>query len=297
MLKLYRPHAEQLLLAATYLRYRRSDSLEDVLGNLRNQVVNGGNNQTTLNNARKGIQMPPHGDHWLDSALNQLFQGLSDDANGRGESDLVDQIVRAVQLPFSRNVMSGEAMRRLRAAILLPSEQAGLTQRLRQREMSCGQCGIALHDRESVTITVDGGGTQSLACHRCIAPTSVPCASCTEVASLSSKAMNAMSRMQCPACQEAKKEKKHPEPHASEGSGGPPAPDRYTFAGNRTRGVATPIPTNLRGTANITSAWAPDLPGIAPDPHLPPAQTDIVRWATTAFQPAPGAALLEVEGG
>lgn len=293
MLKLYRPHAEQLLLAATYLRYRRPDTLEDVLGNLRNQIVNGANNQTILNNARKGFHAPPQGEHWLDSALKQLFQGLSDDGNGRGESDLVDQIVRAIQLPFSRNVMSGEAMRRLRAAILLPSEQAGLTQRLRQREMSCGQCGIALHDRESVTITVDGGGTQSIACHRCIAPTSVPCASCTEVAALSSKAMNAMSRMQCPACQEAKKEKKHPDPNASEGVGvAAPTPRAVPWiTGRPGRAVGAPIPANLRGT-ELDAATLPATrtgwndPILVGNANAIPAGTG---WDTETIAPLDGA--------
>lgn len=261
MLKLYRNTAETLLLLAAYSRARGNPSMEDVLGTTRNIVCSTKADSLVLATARKSIKFPDAGSHWLDATLKTLYAGLADEQNGTGEADLVDQIVRACQLPYTRNVLSGESMRRLRAAILLPSEQAGLSQRLRQREMSCSQCGIALHDRESVTLVVTGDGQQAIACHRCVAPTSVPCASCEQVASLSTKAMNAMSRMQCPSCQEAKAVKKHPGESAGSVIDLPmpiqPAPagiSRFATQGGRNARTAEP-----RVVTNTWQAFQNDL--------------------------------------
>lgn len=245
MLKLYRPHAELLLLLAAYTRARGSLSLSDVINVAGNIHHSNAAHGAVLVNARRGAKNPPSGEHWLDQALTTLYDGLALEQNGRGDADLIDQIVRALQLPYARNILSGESMRRLRTAILLPSEQAGLLNRLRQREMSCAHCGIALHDHESVTVIADPSSNgQTLLCHRCAAPTSVPCASCEQVALLSSKAMHAMSRMQCPTCQEAKKEKKHPvdpslEPPNLEAITPTPRAFRSFSAGLRGAGAAT----------------------------------------------------------
>lgn len=238
MLKLYRPQAEMLLLLAAATRAQARLSLSDLLTLARDLSTSASpltsSQRNTLAVARKGVKPSPPDEHWLDATLKTLFAGLAEDQVGGGESDLLDQIVRAIQLPYARNVISGESMRRLRSAILLPSEQAGLVSRLRQREMACSNCGIALHDRESVTLLagVDGSLT-TIACHRCTPPTSVPCVSCEQVAALSTKAMNAMSRMQCPACQEAKTAKTPPvQPEADPEPEVAPAPPLW--GGRRT---------------------------------------------------------------
>lgn len=259
MLKFYRPHAEQMLLAATYLR-SRTTSIEDVLSLARNYPCQTGEHTQVLTNARRNLKLPANGGHWLDPLIKQLFQSLTDESYNRGESDLIDQIVRILQFPYGRNILTGDHLRHLRSALLLPSEQAGLLARLRQREMSCSQCGTALHNLESVTLHVDGNNTQSIVCHRCAAPNSVPCASCAEVAALSTKAMNAMSRMQCPHCQEAKAPKKAPPSPADELVDITPAPaDPYTYrtiTGRGARGIATPIATRP-ATAWVTNTTAP----------------------------------------
>lgn len=249
MLKFYRPHGEQLLLATTYLRMKGSP-IEDVLQGARNFPTNTPQHQEVLNNARRGFKMAHAGQHWLDDVIKQLFEALSADANGRGESDLIDQIVRVLQMPYGRNILTGDRIRALRSAILLPSEQAGLTHRLRQREMSCSQCGIALHNEESVTLVVSpNDSSQSIVCHRCHAPHSVPCASCAETASLSTKAMNAMSRMQCPTCQEAKTPKKAPpSPGDAEVTPAPDTPSPWSALRSRTGGVIRATQPTVRMT-------------------------------------------------
>ncbi len=202
MLKLYKGTAEQLLLLALYHQDQIGHTLPTVVDRTRNAAGRNPGAQQVINMARKSAQLVPSSktEHWPSDLIEGLIRGIQDDDSPRGDKNLLDQIVLCLQMPYSRNVLSGDALRRLRQALLLPSEQAGLNARLTAREMSCSQCGIPLHDRESVTIMRTGDNAQTLVCHRCSSPHHVPCASCENVANLSSKAMAAMSRMQCESC-------------------------------------------------------------------------------------------------
>lgn len=205
MIKMYKGTAEQLLLLSLYHREYTGHSAEQVVDRLRNFALPGAEG-VVFSAAKKTLKLLPPDSRgaWPTSVIDTLTKGLIEDDSARGDVDLIDQMVRAMQLPHGRNILSGESMRRLKSAILLPSELAGLSARLATREMSCSQCGFPFHDRESVTVMRLGDGTQTLTCHRCHPPQVVPCASCEETAALSSKAQNAMSRMQCPSCSEKK---------------------------------------------------------------------------------------------
>lgn len=211
MLKFYRSQGEQLLLALSYLQYRDVNLL-DLVEAIRYVTPKSAAEKALLDSARKSVRdmSSTQVTYWHGPLLKHVNRALLDEQHGRGESDLVDQIVRALQLPWGRNVLSGQSMQRLRAAVLLPSEQAGLLARLRAKEMSCTTCGAPFHDHESVTMRVYSDGTQGIECHRCVPPVHIPCVSCGETVELSDKAMKAMSRMQCKSCQEAKRDKTPP---------------------------------------------------------------------------------------
>lgn len=200
MLRLYRQTAEQLLLLTLYNKKEIGISLAQMGERLRQANLNDYTENQILKQARS-TRIP---DKALEDLFQTLMKGLINDTQGGGETDLIDRIVTALQTPFTRNVLSGESLSRLRNALLLPSEAGGLIARLTSKEMSCGSCGKPLHDGESVTLSRDARHGQVILCHRCVAPQSVPCATCEGTASLSTKAMNAMSRMQCPTCLDAK---------------------------------------------------------------------------------------------
>lgn len=204
MLKFYKPTIDQMLLLAIYERDYVGHSLQDIAERVRHQGFSAspaGRRQADLfNGARKSVVTDKSAS--LNELIDLLFKKLDEDVRGRGEQDLVDRIVQVLQLPYARNTLSGDTLRRLRQAILLPGEMGGLMARLERKEMSCINCGQNLHMGESVTITQNEHGETTLSCHRCSTPTSVSCASCHEAAPLSAKAQTAMARMQCPKCQE-----------------------------------------------------------------------------------------------
>lgn len=98
---------------------------------------------------------------------NERFQGDAD-------RDLIDIIVNTLQLPYPRNLLGGKTLEQLSRAILLPEELGKLTSRLKEREMSCGNCGKELHVGESVTIQGEGK-SRSLMCTVCYTPELFAC--------------------------------------------------------------------------------------------------------------------------
>lgn len=289
MLKMYRPTAEQLLLLALYHQHYAETSPESMLERLRHHSGVGPSDQMVISAAKKTVKMlPGHTTmRWPHTVSETLLKGLAEEDKPRGDADLIDQMVRAIQLPHARNVLSGESMRRLRNAVLLPSELGGLSARLTAREMSCAQCGFPLHDRESVTMMRTGDGAQTIVCHRCAPPQVVPCASCEETASLSSKAMSAMSRMQCPVCSAKKAPAvKSPAPEEVE------LPSPSPFRGLSRGAVAVGAPPTTRPNfdtvtftdngINRAGQRIMTVEGINPNLGI----TDRVRLALHALRPA-----------
>lgn len=292
MLRLYRSTAEQLLLLAVYTKREVGSNLAQMAERLRSVTMNDYTQQQVLKQARN-TRIP---DKALDDLIQTLVKGLIVDSQGGGETDLIDRMVSALQTPFTRNVLSGETLSRLRAAILLPSEAGGLTARLSTKEMSCGGCGKPLHDLESVTMSRDARQGQTVLCHRCVAPHTVPCITCEGTAALSTKAMNAMSRMQCPTCLEAKVvvpkkgEGKSPLERLREAEERGPAP-RFITSNYRTVGV-----TATQATPRVTQFIAEDspIPTVPPGTFTTAMNEDIQRLRETVRRQAAMAEMAEL---
>lgn len=204
MLRMYKATAEQLLAVVVYLNDQVGVTPDQIFERTRHVQMGDPYQQNILNNARKTLrgglteaQMRAFPYH----LITLLTKGLMEEDKPHGDKELLDTLVRVLQQPYTRNILSGGALAKLRDNLLLPSEVGGLTHRLNAKEMACGSCGMPFHDHESVTYVRDAaGGGQFLACHRCTVPQVVPCATCESTAALSTKAQSAMSRMQCPEC-------------------------------------------------------------------------------------------------
>lgn len=131
---------------------------------------------------------------------------VEDDDEFTNEVTLLETITSIVSTPFSRNIIGGEALQDLRTAILLPSAQVGLTERLASGEGHCAGCGLALADSELVAWRSRG----QVYCQNCSSPNYTRCKN-KHIIALNDK----QKRMwgtggSCPKCQVAKEQTKAP---------------------------------------------------------------------------------------
>lgn len=89
------------------------------------------------------------------------------------DKDLIDTIVRLLQLPFARNRFNGETLNNLKTALLLPDEAAGLKEKLQRQEWYC-TCGHKFESGEMGTIVSDHR-TTVMVCANCTFPTRIAC--------------------------------------------------------------------------------------------------------------------------
>src|SRR3990167_1152252 len=115
------------------------------------------------------------------ATLTEKLGKLKEERETGQDGNLINAIVRTLQLPFPRNVMTGDTLKALRTALLLPEEIGGLIQRLEARELRCGGCSRKLKSEEMVTIAEDRQGV-ILMCHACMRPSNIACdhAECQE---------------------------------------------------------------------------------------------------------------------
>ena len=92
------------------------------------------------------------------------------------EVDLIDTIVSMLQLPYGRNVIGGETLRKLRNAILNPEELQKFKTRVLSGELCCGDCGKTLTNYEMVTFVKDNNSVRFL-CTNCVTPRVKACPS------------------------------------------------------------------------------------------------------------------------
>lgn len=90
-----------------------------------------------------------------------------------GGGSVIDTVMDILTTPYSRNVLTGENLRRLKDAILLPSDLSNVAEALR-RELACVACGKPLVHGEGVT-AVDGSQGKVFYCWRCHFPDYAPC--------------------------------------------------------------------------------------------------------------------------
>jgi hypothetical protein len=271
MMRFYRPTVEALLVQTIYCKEQAGFTLADLTHALRNWTTGNQSRNNILAAARKASSSVS-----LAELTENLFTQLAEDGSMRKESDLIDELVRTLQLPFARNVLSGDTLKRLRNAILLPSEQGGLLHRLRAREMACAGCGTDFHDSESITFSNQEGAI-ALFCHRCVRPASVSCAGCETTANLSEKAITAMSKMLCPACL------------AKKTAGQTLTPPKGTS-------TSSPLPTFSTGRAGRIFSDTPFAAGVAERVPVPPTRA----WGDSIQPdaiPTPGQPILVNEDG
>lgn len=140
-----------------------------------------------------------------DVTIRQLIDTLGDailQAQRDGSDvDLIDTIVRVLQLPYSKNVLSGGTLELLRSAILLPKEVATLKTRLDKAEMSCFHCGKDLVTGELTVFTVDSRRGNGIICLRCAGSSIVvPCQGCETKVGLLAKIYKFIKGVECEAC-------------------------------------------------------------------------------------------------
>lgn len=127
----------------------------------------------------------------LDELINQIAQVMYErrSRTQRGEKTLIDTIVETLQLDTAAAILGGRALRRLREAILLPSEQAPLVKHLRTRTMSCSNCSRDIHHGEACSGWADENGQMHMYCYNCQRPRSVRCAApeCNEQVGVTAK--------------------------------------------------------------------------------------------------------------
>lgn len=114
----------------------------------------------------------------VSSLIDPLVEQLAVHQTRAGtDKDLIDTFVRILQLSFIKNrLLSQDFIRRLRAAILLPSELLGLKERLKKHELYCTECQKPLMNGEMVSICHNREEAY-LMCSRCFYPTYVACPS------------------------------------------------------------------------------------------------------------------------
>ena len=165
------------------------------------------------------------------------------------DSDLIELIVKTLQLPHARAALSGKALEQLKRAILLPDERAKLNEIIEAKELACIGCGRRLQRGEMMMYAGDG----QFFCHNCEIPNIVACSKCKEgVIELPDKLYKAYGKSKiCDVCSGVSKDKPEVDAPAVIGAGQVPS---VTFATERENpffytAVATPRPAGPPTTA------------------------------------------------
>ena len=138
----------------------------------------------------------------LDELLKDITALLATKDTSGSDGDLIEQIVDILRLPHARNTLSGDALKTLRKAILLPEERAKFINTTQQREMACVACG---HQFEPCELTVFSH--EGFYCNNCVRPESVVCRHCNEGTSLiPDKMQQGLSKLGDCGCRERKRQ-------------------------------------------------------------------------------------------
>jgi hypothetical protein len=109
----------------------------------------------------------------IDEMIDQIADQLETCEEAVNDRDLIDTMVRILQLPYARSILSGNTLQMLRAAILLPDELIALKSQLKEN-MSCIGCGHKLLHGEMAIYSHQGeGSNHGFLCSRCQKPSFV----------------------------------------------------------------------------------------------------------------------------
>lgn len=112
--------------------------------------------------------------------IGELGEQLAHADHPQADHNIIDEVISLLNLPYVRNTINAEAIRRLRKAVLIPEEAASLTVKLDRLELHCGGCQALLQEGEMVTLHVGEGrnAERIIYCTRCRVPEYMPCRSC-----------------------------------------------------------------------------------------------------------------------
>lgn len=198
---------------------------------------------------------------------SQILSGGSGASSAKGDVDLIDYVVEALQLQHGRNVMSGKTLDGLRRHVLLPQERAALFSRL-GRDAACGGCGHQFTEGEQATFDggdADGRTQSSFYCQQCVVARSIRCAACDGHVELPKKVHQITSRLVCQECQKGKGE---------EPSIAPVVGPEMVVGGSRIVGASVPTGENALYRMFAT-ATATSVPPSFPTRHRPLSRREV----------------------
>ena len=179
MLKFYRDTIEMVLIHLMHLKLRGVRNGQGLIRDVTNSPNNFSSAQNMLAAQIIGGSVSSRFDAPIIEIIETLTESLNQTHGKHHDSDLIEQIVKVLQLPFAGNTLSGKTLDQLRKALLLPDEYAGLVDRLNRRELSCAACKRTLQDGEMVSISADRG-TNLVVCGICRSPEYIRCSGCHE---------------------------------------------------------------------------------------------------------------------
>lgn len=176
-MRLFPSQASELLVILTWLHHVKGQPQDVLYGELYNTYKNGAL-PYDISSALKRTQlttMRPH--HSVEQLLEQ-FSSYHYEAS-KHEGDIVDFIIKQLNLPFPQNVLSKDLLKILSKALIDPSEMGPLQAKLEQQEMHCFGCGRLLKAYEAVTTAVSDKRVV-LYCGLCFTPKATRCINCGE---------------------------------------------------------------------------------------------------------------------
>lgn len=185
LMKLYKTYLERLLIGMLLLiELERTDGKAVVIAKVHGWTSNNHLYQDAVDRALGAYAQELPGEdasnaEVLAGTFGQLTKKRSDDA------DLLDTVVRLVQLPYVNNYISARTLLDLRDAILTPSEQKSVKTALKD-SIQCAQCRRDLTSGEMVSIHTDKN-MPCVICHKCQRPQYVACDHCEKPMIISGK--------------------------------------------------------------------------------------------------------------
>jgi hypothetical protein len=181
MLRFYRTWAERLLIAMIYLQKREDTAMgdkTDIIATVKGFRTDNPAHADVVYRALDSYIHPQSGDdptnaEVIEGTLGQFGKKKSDDL------DLIDTIVRTLQLPYSANHFSGSYVKMLRDAILRP-EELMKWRKNNTVTLKC-ECGREFNSGEMVTAHNAGDGTIKFLCHQCAKPVYTACRHCDKL--------------------------------------------------------------------------------------------------------------------
>lgn len=252
MIRLYYDVVEKIYLILLWVKYVAKvpeiNRIEEEINNLRSNIGDPeqrANAQEAMRSAFSGEDQ-----HQIDGLI-QLFSKFITRKRSKSEStegDLIDLIVKTLQLPFTAAVLAGRTLNNLRKALLLPEELTGLTSRLVKQEKCCMSCGKDFEPGEAMIYyePSDSNSTSTIMCFACSKPEMVKCGNCKESVPFGDVYATKRSK----GCENHKKKETSEGTTPDDNPFRPPEPVIFGSRRGRTSGRLRDASRNLRAESN-----------------------------------------------